>query len=772
MSRLRLPGRGTNKVAALVTELRTAIATEGGNFVSKETTTNLISLESISEAARNEVDSEAGNMLSRLQAISDQQELFDTTNLQPFQVEALKTSLEAGAVVAMAAGDLTAYASAGYRNMPKEGPGVRVIDSITAGLASSDARDGLAPAMEAFDERPLREFLPYSIAFNIYASRQDEFSEAFYPTTVITPDQGGVDVTVGRMLVFNQVNHQVTGTPANFQKKNLLDAVVDYTILQDELTRLYPVVSASPSNAASFVNSAIVAASDLTVGGVQFQTAPLATGQDLDLLGLSQSAALIGAGIVDNTDAIDAHVNLDAIYMAFPASGSPAVQGPGVKFGTDSLARNSFVKTPEGNYREMGLQFKTQGLVINANTKAVDGSTVTAFADIVSNNYTVFLKVNVDGRINTEIGTVNVYASPVSVAAIVDQNGNAVDTTTGTGAAIVTALAPMSVVGYDLRAYRTNSNRRSRGLLLDTTYETERYTIPLGSPLSAPSPITQNRDATDLKALITGARIRNSNNAVSALFRYANSLYAYQSGPISPLVDDWNPYDMGIQGMGKFLVRPFYEEHTIDLTLAINSVQSAEKAYDISATLVNCIRDVAYRMYQQSRYQAALDALTGDPNLRPILLVGTDQILARHLIVNGDTRTFGTVFDSHRLVVSQDERMYGKIVITFMRPDAQGPDPLSFGTHAWIPELTSSVMVNRNGATIKETMVQPRTLHFNNLPVMAILTITNLDTVLSETIVFSEQQVAGGTGTNTGSVIAPGTASPDPDPTGGADEAL
>lgn len=765
MSRLRIPGRGKNEHADLVSALRQAIQADGGNFVSKDTTTSLIALESVGETRQLEVGQEAKNMMDRITSIADELGLDHLTKDNDI-------SLEAGAIVAMAHGDPVGYATAAYRNQAKEANGVRVVDSITSGLASSDWRDGLNVAMEAFDERPLREFLPYSIAFNIYASRQDEFSEAFYPTTVVTPDQGGIDVTVGRMLVFNQVNHQVTGTPANFAKQNLLDAVVDNTILQDELTRLYPVVSASPSNAASFVATSIVAASNVTVGGVTFQTAPLLAGQDLDLLGLSQSAALIGAGVIDNTDSIDARVNLSDLYLAFPPSGSPAVQGPGIKFEVDQLARNSFVKTPEGNYREMGLQFRTQGLVVNANTKAVDGSTVTQFAAIASNNYTVFLKVNVDGRINTEIGTVNVYASPVSVYAIVDSNGASIDMTSGTGATIVSNLAGLYVAGYDLRAYRTNSNRRSRGLLLDTTYETERYTIPLGSPLSAPSPITQNRDASDLKALITAARIRNSNNAVSALFRYADALYAYMTGPQAP--SDWNPYDMGIQGMGKFLVHPFYEQHTIDLTLAINSIQSAEKAFDISATLVNCIRDVAYRMYQQSHYQAALDALTGDPSLRPILLVGTDQVLARHLIVAGDTRTFGTVFDSHKLVVSQDQRMHNKIVITFMRPDAQGPDPLSFGTHAWVPELTSSVMVNRNGSTIKEAMVQPRTLHFNNLPVMAVLTITNLDVVLSETIVFSEQQVAGGTGTNTGSVIAPSTGYPDGSTDGstGAAEAL
>ena len=43
--------------------------------------------------------------------------------------------------------------------------------------------------------------------------------------------------------------------------------------------------------------------------------------------------------------------------------------------------------------------------------------------------------------------------------------------------------------------------------------------------------------------------------------------------------------------------------------------------------------------------------------------------------------------------------------------------------------------VNRNGATIKETMVQPRTIHFNNLPVMAVINVLNLSKVLADKIV-------------------------------------
>jgi hypothetical protein len=745
MSILKIKGRGQNLHLDLVTKLEENIAANGTDFASPELTRNIVSLESLSPVQQQEVGHAADNMINSLRTT------LQNVGMESFDERALEIGLEAGAIAAMASGNPVAYAQAGYNNNATPANGVKVIDSMLTGLTTQDYREKVS--LEAFDERQLREFLPYSIAFNIYASRQDEFSESFYPTVVVTPDQAGLDVTVSRMLVFNEVHHAITGAASDFKKVNLLDAVVDYTILADETTRLYPVLSTSPSNANLFAPAAIAAPKNVLVGGVPIVTAPLLMGQKIDLLGASQSPALIGAGIIDNTDSIDARITLDAVYLAFgPVGGT---QGPAIKFNTSRLARNTFVKTQEGNYRDMALQFSTQDLLLNSNTVADDGSTVSQLAGIVTGNYTVRLQVNVDGRAQTEFGNVNVYASPITVWQITDDTGTLVDPTAGAGLAVVNALAGMSLVAYDLHAYRTNSNRRTRGLLLDTTYETERYTIPLGAPISAPSPITSSRDASDLKSLIQAARIRNSNNAVSALFSYADALLAYVAGP--------KPTEgvPAVQGMGRFLVTPFYEEHTIDLVLAINSITSNDRAADISATLVNCIRDVVYRMYQQSRYQAALDAYSGDPSKKPTLLVGTDQVLSRHLIVSGDTRTFGTTFEDHKLVVSQDERMYNKIVLTFVRPDVSGPDPLSFGTHAWIPELTSSVMVNRNGATIKEAMVQPRTLHVNNLPVMAILTVKNLSTVLSETIVFSEQQVNGGTGTGTGSNIAAGSAYPD-----------
>lgn len=715
-------GKSQDKIKLLSDSLKSTIAQQGGDFVNAKTTEDLISLESISAPRQSEVTAAFDEVKSQI-----------THLLQGagIAMEGLDdTGLTAGAVAALAAGNPVAFAEKAYRGAAHAADGVTLVDANSIGAAGSlDYRP--TTSFESFDERELREHLPHSIVFNVFGARQDAFGELFYPTTVVTPDQAGLDVSVSRMLVLSEVR-RATGKAADFKKKNLIDAAVDVSVLADEATRVVPAKLADLSNAASFIDPDLVAPYYLSVAGVDVPTAPLQMGRTIDIIGESSYAPLIGAGVLDNTDSLDARIVLDAIYLQTNAN------SPATKFNVSKLPRNAFNKTVEGNYREMNLQFTTADLVIDKNTKAVDGTTPSAgagtvFTDIASGDYIVRLSVDVNGTANVETGNVKVYASPITVASIMDQAGNQISLTAGAGASIKAALEAMTFQGYELHCNRTNANRRTRGLMLDTTVETERYTIPLGSPLSVPAPTSSNRDAADLKALITASRIRNSNNAVTAMLNYADVLSAHVKGPKRK---DVVPQ---VGGMGRFLVEPFYEYHTLDLVKSVNSTKSHEKAADVSAVLVNAIRDVAYRMYRDSKYQAALEAQTGGTGETPVLAIGTDQVLVRHLMVNGDTRTFGAAFDEFQIVATQDRRMANKIVLSFVRKGDNGPDPLTFGTHAWIPELASSIQVSRGGAQIKETMVQPRTLHVNNLPVMAIIEVQNLSQVLADKIAMATE---------------------------------
>lgn len=727
---LKLKGRQVAPLNQLAQNLAAHIRTNGDDFVSASTTGALVSMESVDVVTASSLNNTFDNVKATLR-----RELGQIKHLaQAFGLEAdasasdeeraeyaqrLDTAIEAGAMAAMAAGNPEAYARAAYHGQPQAEAGVTIVDSMGGDTpAGMDYRGNVA--MEAFNDKELRDHLPYSILFNIFASRQDDFSEMFFPTVVVPPDQAGLDVTVARMQVFNEIRHQASGNKVDFGKRNLIDAAVDHTILADEHTRLVPVVQQDGSSDDKFVAPAIVAPFSVRVGNYDVPTAPLLLDKEIDLIGISQFQPLLGAGVIDHSDDVDARVNLDELYLSLGGS-------KGVAFPVGRLARSGFNKTVEGNSRLTGLQFTSTDLVIDKDTKAVDGTAIAGFAGIVSGNYTVRLGVNVSGELNVEFGNVKVWAASVTVASIQDANGNSVSTASGAGAQIVSDLAGLKIVGYTLRANRTNANRRTRGHLLDTVYETQRYTMPLGSPLSITSPVTSDggRDAADQKALIAAARMRNSNNAVTAIFAIADQLREATKGPRLPV-----GHVSGVGGLGRHLVDAFFEELELDLVQSINSIKSQDRAQDVSATIVNAIRDVAYRMYQATKIQPAIDAVTGVAGEAPVLLVGTDQVLIRHLLVNGDSRTFGTVFDKAIVKASTDRRMYGKIVISMSRQGAEGADPLTFGTHGWMSELIATMPISRNGATTREATVQPRTLHINNLPVLAIITVKGLTKVL------------------------------------------
>lgn len=715
MSLLKIAGPTGSPLQRLVSQLSTVIRESGSEFTSSTNAQHVTSLESLNpselESLNVAAQSIAETLRSSFEALADRSAGLGFESLTPSQ-------LEAGVITAMAAGNPVAYAKAALTRQATSSNGIPVISAEASGSAGRlDYREEYS--LEAFDQKQLAEMIPYSIAFNVQASRQDEFSETFYPTVVVSPDNGGLDISVDRTTVFNAIQHATSGKPTDFNQRNLVEAVVDARILADESTALVPFVQENGENADKFVPASLVAPHFRKVAGVDVRTAPLKVGEKIDLLGVSSHPKLLGAGIIDHTDAIDSRIFLEKLYLRAGNDGSV------LRFNVNRLPRSGFNKSIEGQGREMALNFRSEALVLNADTTAVDGVLPDELQAVRDANYSVRLSLNVTGNAHVEFGTVQVYAAPVTVTEITDEDGNQISTTQGAGLAIVQAIAGLSVVGYELGAARTNSNRRTRGLLLNTIRETERFAIPLGAPISAPSPIGSDRDARDLDSLIAAARIRNSNNAVTTLLNYADTLRAFV---LNRRHGHGHP---AIEGTGRHLVVPFFEEKDLDLKEVINSLKSKDRAEDISAVLVNAIRDVAYRMYRNSGYQAALDA-SSIGGKKPTLVVGTDTVLQRHLMVSGDHRTFGVAFEDAKLVTSFDSRMDGKIILTFTRQGGEGqPDPLSFGTHAWIPELASSIMVNRDGATYQEAMVQPRTRHINNLPIMAVINVTGLEDVLT-----------------------------------------
>lgn len=717
MSLLKLKGVQETPLAQLVSSLRTKIIESGNSVTGKKQVSSVLSLESLGEVEKQALAHSVNDMQHLIR--SSYSDLNDNGHSLSFE-ELTEAQIEAGIYVAMAAGDPVAYARAALENRAEGSSDIRLVESNMSGsYGTMDYRNEVS--MEVFDQTQLANMIPYSISFNVAAARQDEFAETFYPTVVISPENGGIDVSIDQTTVHNQIRRDSAGRVNDFSKKNLLEAVRNHTILEDESTKVVPFLREDNSNASAFVPVAKLAPKFRTVSGHAVRTSALLFNQRFDIIGLSDHPVLVGAGVLDHTDALAKRMTLASLYTE--------IGGSVLHFNTANLPRNGFQKSAEGGVRESTLNFRTESLVLNKETLTVSGVFPTELQAVFDNDWTVRLGTTVTGHADHETAAVEVMGGKFRVVRISDDTGAEISIEAGAGKAFADLVAAdLVALGYELNATFTNSNRRTRGLMLNTTRVTERFDVQLGAPISAPSPIGSDRDARDLESLINAARIRNSNNAITSLLNYSETLSAF--------VDNRNRGIGGleIEGVGRHVVVPYYEEIDLNLVTVVNSLRSKDKAEDISEAIVQTIRDVVYRMYRQSAYQAAINASTIGSK-KPTLLVGTDTIIQRHLMTSGDTRTFGMAFDAAKIVTTLDERMNNKIVLTFTREGGEGGiDALSFGAHAWIPELASSIQASRDGAIVQEAMVQPRSRHVNNLPIMAVINVEGLTDVMTSKI--------------------------------------
>jgi hypothetical protein len=665
-----------------------------------------MALESVNDNDFQQLNYAYRSLTNALENISQSVDLNNLTSAQR----------EAGVIAGILAGDIRT-------SVTKKIAPIQSSDAyhVTTMAGVEDSMPVRAASIEAYDETENRDAAAYSIVYNMQASTQDEFCEAFFPTLVVSPDQVGYLITIRIMNVYEDFQRQLSGAIDDYRKKNIIRAFVDYTVLKSELTRIVPVVR--PESLDKFTNPADVPARIVNLEGENITTAPLLPGIRINLLGISQTDTLIMGGLMDTTDSIDPAIVLRFIYIKI---GTEVF-----KFNTGNLPLSTFNYNPQNNYRIQVLNFETKSLLLNKDTLLYDEVTVpTVIPTIIANDLRVRLYLTITGSVNVERGDTIVNGSPIEVVNVIDAANEQLALTDPLAVAVIAELANAEVIGYELQAYRTNLNRRQRGQLIETTYYTQAYNIPLRSPITAIHPVTTSgqTDSTDLAALITATRIRAINAGVGTLIAASQTLKEY--------VDARDTSNEGpdILGIGRLLVRPTYFYEEIDMALIVDSIKSYERAADMQAAIINKIRQYTYQMYRDSEYKAAADALAGGIAPKPTVIVGTDPIIYQYLMVTGDMRTLGEGFNI-KIVASLDIRVRGRLFVTFVNEaniNNGTPDPLSFGNFAYAPELTIVVPMSRNGQISKELAVSPRYLHVVNLPILTEMFFTNIPAVVGK----------------------------------------
>ena len=592
-------------------------------------------------------------------------------------------------------------------------------------VAYISASDGIErPALEGYDDRNNKTTARYSIAYNLYAPRQDVYGETLFPTVTIAPDQPGFTTSIDLVHIIDQVRRSTKGESDKYNRKNVIHALRDPSILRNDATNVVPVFR--DDNKHVFVSDTVLTPATITKNGEEVTTQPLLFGaKTFSLPGVSQTDLELSVAEFNQTDVLDTAIRLKTLFLQVGDAASKEV----ISFDTTSLAGSTFNESMQGDDRKMILNLAAGDLIINANTKLASGSALVDLAPIVTGNFMVRLKVEISMNVLLDIGDFNSMTSPVQIVEVIDSSGAIHTPKSAAVAAIVGLFADMRMIGFEVEARRINSNRRTIAQMLDSRIYNQNYAIPTYAPFTVQRPQNagDQNDTAAVNALVQVARALTQAHAVYKLQETDRIL--------SSAVDHRRSIHSvtELMGVARLVVTPFYERHEVVVNNSMASIKSHEIAADARAVLVNLIRDVAFRAHRDSGLQIAMDAVYGGAAPKPCVILATDPYIEQYLHITGDLRTLADKFDV-KIVSTPVRTMYGKIFLTFgnFDPSLEGqPNPFHFGNMAWRPETVMAFPTARDGATSVELTVMPTFLHIVNLPVLARIDVKGLSEAMT-----------------------------------------
>lgn len=576
---------------------------------------------------------------------------------------------------------------------------------------------------EVFDEQSTSKLFDYQIALNMTAPIQNEFGSTWYPTVVGDPAAVGLDVAVGiPVLQSPDIFHDKTGAITEFKYINVLRTMADPSLLIADNTELIGVWRDDPATKEYFVDSTLVPPRPIKRNGSEFLTSYYKPGVAFNLLGICQTDAMLAKSIRDFTDTIHPAASLKSVLIK---AGDDIIE-----VNVSDLMSSNYNGNWQGNQRGINLAFDTSQVILGPNTVDYLDADLVTLSSLKTNKLSVRLSINASGTLNVASGQNIVYFNRVALHSVFNEEGE-LASTDPLFLSLKTALASIEVIGYLTRNFATNINRRQIGTLVDTITYRQTYGVALRPPISAVRPETNDsqNEATDINTLVSTINTMTEREAVDSLFNYAATLKPLASSGM----DTRDPDDA--RSIGGILIKPYYDDIILDLSKTVDSLNSHQRTLDIQASLLNTIKLVGYQMWIKTEFQAALNYYYPGSNVRPTILVAIDPIYASFLEGVTEVTTEGMQKFPIKVVSSLNKRFRDQMFISLSYGDEKKGEfqPLWRGFMAYFPEI---VMVTNNtfrqGRVTKEITVHPRFQHFDHLPCLVHVKLSNLNTVLNK----------------------------------------
>ena len=604
------------------------------------------------------------------------------------------------------------------------------------GLKDRNISDA-SPANEAYDSRNTHNMRAKSVAFNLVAPDPSDFVKTWFPFVVLKPSDSGYKITMDLVYVADDVMRNFDASPTDFGRKALTYAAIDTSILGDDHTRIVPHVRTDTQYL--FVDPLVLPNWTAQVEAEAVDTNYLKFGQKFDLIKLSQTDLMLSQGDMDMTFQLDLRNELESFVVD--------IDGNLLRFDIGNIVTSTFVASRQESGSGMNLNFSSVSMLIDKDTTGVGGAAlINSLAAVVTDDLTLQLEVDMHGSVDIDKGTTVVYADYIKLHKAYDSATRTELAPTDLAIApIVTAIDAIGAdewIGYTILAYRSNLNHHQRGKLIGSTDYTEEYYVPLRTPFTIISPTSSTNDSRKVANLVSAIHIDMNNEAVSTLFKAADTLRDFTT---NANVDLERPDYLGI---GRAYLRPRFIERYVDLPAQINSLTSHERAADVRAVLVNQIRDVCARLYTDSNWQAAQSVIKGNgqyagaiPNgkgsvnggsrdNRPTVIIGVSTYEAAYLYESGDNRLLTDLFN-YKVVTNDNLDMRGTIFLGLTDGNDNGSvNPMGFGNTLYAPELLFNLQISRHNQTSKEISVFKHYRMIVNTPVMGVIHVRNIDEAL------------------------------------------
>ena len=604
------------------------------------------------------------------------------------------------------------------------------VATIGSELFADDVVEATDLSREAFDGMQTHNALYFSVAYNLLASRQDEFGEAFFPTIVIDPLQSGLVVENTFAVLMNpNITRTARNDKAKYNKVNIVKIMYDNSVLTLDKNKCIPVYKNDGSLDDLFLKDFKSVNKET---GEDIVTAPLKVGEKISMLGISQTESMLAKGEMDNTDALDRSIQLRRVY--YTINGKKDGDQDAVEtffFDASAFAYNNFVAAPQGHGKDMVLNFSTAALEINADTiKTANGTASEIFEALNQPGIKIKVEVRLSGSANTEYGDVEIYGNTMNIVEVRNATGDILPSDDQIVTNVKKFLAKLEIVGYTLDAYRTNSNLRTMGHLITIDRYKQEYQIKLRSGMNMMAPINnetgRDNDIDYLNTQIQTTQLRTSADAVLTLTRYAEFLRNSISSGVAK--------DLETSGIGRFSVHPYYKNISLNLSDYVDSLKSVDRLEDIRSAILNKINDEVVQMDINSNYGAAHRVANNNIPTVKTIIIGTDPRIKHYLAGKEDRIKLSSEVEA--IVVSTyNYDIAGKIFVTygvFNNERNTVVNPLNFGNLVWAPTIATDVIRTVSNSTRRDLMTMPRYSHIVNLPILLEFNVSDIENVIGK----------------------------------------